>query len=326
MSTIDSILEANGLGEQPETVEEHIEEPIQEEQVFSESSVEDDTLPETKEEQEVIEATEPETEEEATELPENPTNADFAKQRMKERDAKNALKAEKERADKLEAMLAQLAGNQDALSKIVQNNNKPQEQKQDTIPDAVLDPEGWAKWQQEQRIKQDENSQQLAQRLQAFEAEKAITRMERVFAREVPDFSDAKDFYISKRVEAYRTLYPNEPIVNIEAHVENEYIQDAQAVAQNNMDPAEALYREAIKLGFQGKPDAPTGSGSPLANSINEKPKTNMQKLQEVKSRSKGTIGGGRSTKGKVFTEPMSIGQLARMNSSDVNSYFDQQE
>ena len=50
MSTIDSILEANGLGEQPETVEEHIEEPIQEEQVFSESSVEDDTLPETKEE------------------------------------------------------------------------------------------------------------------------------------------------------------------------------------------------------------------------------------------------------------------------------------
>lgn len=324
----DPILQAleSNVAEQEEKIVNNIEEQPTIENYSAVEPVEESTVPDI-ELPDLTVAHEGENDEDLE--PEvAPTNNDaWAKKRIEAREAKREAERAKQEADQLKQAMANLGVNQQQMAQLLLQQQQSQQGVQnpeqgDIAPDMTLEPERWQEWfskkQNSKLEKLEQENQQMQQLLLDQQKRSLLREIENEFTDEVPDYSDAKKHWSKEYKKALKVMYPAATNIQLNQAVQQHEIDYATKEYTNGRDPAEFFYREAVRLGFQGRPD---GDISNAEQDIQIK-RPNMEKLGQVKQRTKGTIGGGQANTKKIKLKITDFNQLANMGSQQLDEYF----
>lgn len=163
-----------------------------------------------------------------------------------------ALHAEREERKKAEKALAEMAERLKALE-------KPAEEPK--LPDPLLDPDGFAKWQKGQAEEQNARwaKFEAEQKAQTTARERAVQAemLEMQFAGKTPDYAEGVKFLVEHRQRELALMgWSPEQAQAIMQQDANALFDNAVSQGRN---PAELLYESAKLRGYAGKPPSQAG-------------------------------------------------------------------
>lgn len=272
--------------EQPEVVE------VVEEVIEPEETVPDDT--EEPEKVDPVEEYTPEV---------KPDPVDFIKMRQE-------LKAVKDQ----QAQIAREA------NEAAQRAMKVNQQEQDPEPNKAEDREEWLEWKVRQADKAIERAQKfIEQEEKAREHNNLIqgaiqefTGYENRFKLKAPDYDQAANHYREKVRDSIATLNPGLDAQQVDQVLARQLLQQGSTFVNQGLDPAEAIYNIAKKMGytFQEPKKEPVKT-----------PKPSLETVEKNKSKSANGLGagGGKSNVTIAALEKASIADMYDMSDEEIN-------
>lgn len=232
----------------------------------------------------------------------------FKTERYKRKEMKEALEAQAKKAAELEQNLAKL---QQAIAQ-GQQPTQQTPQPQEVIPDPQEDPLGYIQYEQN-KIKQyvAEQNQYLRQQYEAAQKankEQAFLQTYKQqadsYAKETPDFYDAYNHLVKEKLAEYVEAGYTPDQAN-RLLVEDEMAIVAKAL-QDNVNPAERIYKTAKRRGYNGPPKQ------------NTKPVKDLAAIKKGLENSKSLRSGG----GEMPDRELGIDNIDDMNDQEFEEFF----
>lgn len=137
------------------------------------------------------------------------------------------------------------------------------------IPDPIIDPDGFRKFQHDQLQAQQERWQQHEQQQRTAALHQQVATLEQQFMQATPDYAQATQHLHQARVAELTAYgYAAEQIPQIIAQDANAIVQNALAQGRN---PAQVLYEAAKLRGWSGQAPAPAAPNPAPAQQIEAK-------------------------------------------------------
>ena len=169
----------------------------------------------------------------------------------------SAMHQERERRKQVEQEAAELKQRLAALEAA----QKPAEPAPLEIPDPIIDPEGFRKFQADQLQAQQERWQQHEQQQRQAALHQHVQTLENQFMQQTPDYPQAtQHLYQSRVAELTAYGYGQDQIQAILANDANAIVQNAMAQGKN---PAQVLYEAAKLRGWSGAAPAAPAPAAP---------------------------------------------------------------
>lgn len=288
------------------------------EQEAEQNKVQDDTAEQKPVEQEApkveelkeepkVEAKEEKPEEEKPKTP-----ADYARERRAKLDETKRLRAELDAAN---AKLVELA------QAVQPKQPEPQVEK---APDPNDDPLAYAQWEAKQAKKEaaetrklveviakdvDSQKQENAQKQLRQRAMDELLSHEANVKQQIPDYDDAKSFYVNAVAFGIKTLNPHISQQELAERVNNQVLIRASQLANEGYEnPVEALYHEVKAMGY--KPQTKEEPKSP-----------DLDRVSKNRSRSAGMAGSGSGGRGELTSNyaatQMTVGDYAKLSKAE---------
>lgn len=277
-------------------------------------------LAEEKEPEAEVDAEEHETEDtiEAAEE-EKPKDSDFARMRVQKDHAQKKAKEAEERLDKIEQLLATMGVTQNQVAQLLQgqqeaSKTKAESKPVDQEPDINYEPEAWKEWYKRQQAAEaktrDDKLKEVETVLYKSKVKEGLQAIESDFIEETPDYAAARDYLTKSYSNSIRMMNPSLSKFQIKAMVEEYRLNQAEQVYKQGINPAEYFYNQAKEFGYVEKEE----EEQPVRREEKDSAAPNLDKLRDIKDRSKNTVTGGKNNhSGAPRKDSYSIFELASM-------------
>lgn len=255
----------------------------------------DEVIADSDKDKEVVEEKEPDKEANSIETDEERQKREndlHARERISKKELRKQLDAKNIENARLEGFVAAA----------VQNQNKPQieaksEEVKDVEPDKDLDPDAHIRWELRQeraeRLKLQNDFQQVKLREQMNEGKAEIRAFEEAFKVTDSEYSSAKEYLIQGTFNQVKAANPGVSDALIKKEVERLEIIEAAKAVKMGYDPALHFKMMAIRNGWQPQPKDSSKEEKPEIKS-----KIDLKTLEINKKKTANLIDG--SSRGKV--------------------------